>query len=111
MRRERSGSALRALPVRPLGDFVVIVVGNGSKDATVSIARTFGALIVHEPRQGISYARETGFQATRSDIIVSTDADTEVPQNWLQRIHRTFVEDPNTVGCIRPVLVQTILSP
>lgn len=96
------GQCLASLARQTFGDFVVIVVDNGSKDATVSIARTFGALVVHEPRQGVSYARETGFHAARSDIIVSTDADTEVPQNWLQRIHRTFVEDPNAVAVFGP---------
>lgn len=34
----------------------VIVVDNGSKDNTVSVARKHGALVLHEPRRGYGYA-------------------------------------------------------
>ena len=99
---QQIGRCLQSLAHQTFRDFEVIVVDNGSKDATASIARDCGASTIYEPRHGIPYARETGFQAARSDIIASTDADTEVPANWLQRISQTFLEDPQVVAVFGP---------
>lgn len=93
---------LASLARQTIRGFEVIVVDNGSKDATVSIAQAWGASTINEPRQGISYAREKGFLAAPADIIASTDADTVVPPNWLERIHRTFAETPEAVAVFGP---------
>jgi len=68
------GALLRQLP--PL--FAqIIVVDNGSEDATGDVARTAGAQVVREPRRGYGRACLAGIAALRSEItaIAFMDAD------------------------------------
>lgn len=72
----------------------IIVVDNGSDDETVAIARRFPRVrVVTEPRRGISYARLTGFDAARGDIIARIDADSVVRGDWVDRIRSLFDSD------------------
>lgn len=56
----------------------VIVVDNGSSDATAEVARTAGALVVDEPQRGYGRACWRGFRtavAQGAEIIVFMDGD------------------------------------
>jgi glycosyltransferase involved in cell wall biosynthesis len=54
----------------------VIVVDNGSIDATAEVARSAGVRVVEEPRRGYGFACAAGMQAVGSaDAIVYLDAD------------------------------------
>jgi hypothetical protein len=57
----------------------VIVVDNNSRDATAAIARSAGARVVSEPRQGYGYACIRGLQegltVVDADVIVLTEGD------------------------------------
>lgn len=77
----------------PNSRFEVIVVDNASTDATSEIARRFGALVVPEPAMSIGRARQRGAKAARGEILASTDADTIVPPDWLERIALAFERD------------------
>lgn len=46
--------------------------------------------IVHENRKGVSYARQTGAENACGEIIVSCDADTVYPKDWLSKIIKHF---------------------
>ncbi|MCR4391522.1 MAG: glycosyltransferase [Candidatus Acetothermia bacterium] len=105
------GECLASLAHQTFSDFEVIVVDNGSSDATVSVARSYGARVIHEPRRGPGYAREAGFQAARADIIAATDADTVVPPDWLARIHRAFEEDPEVIAVFGPFQAKPSSAP
>lgn len=52
-------------------------------------------LYVAEDRIGLSYARNAGLKAVKGDVIVFTDDDVFVEENWLNEIHREFISDPN----------------
>src|SRR5260221_12700658 len=59
----------------------VIVVDNASTDNTARVIQRFidrhpdGYLrLVHEPQKGLYHARDTGWRAAHSDVIVTTDA-------------------------------------
>ncbi len=99
------GRCLQALHTQsyPASRFEIIVVDNGSTDATADIARRLGARVVSEPRKGVARARQTGFEAARSEIIASTDADTTVPAFWLARIAAHFEADPDLGAVYGPV--------
>ncbi len=68
----------------------VIVVDNNSTDKTSSIAKKHGAIVMHESRQGLTYARNAGFNHAKGEILVKTDADTTVPSDWVERIKKHF---------------------
>jgi glycosyltransferase involved in cell wall biosynthesis len=89
------GACLEALERQtyPRSSFEVIVVDDASTDATADIARQFGARVVHEPTASIGRARQRGAQVARGEILASTDADTIVPPDWLERIALSFQRD------------------
>lgn len=60
-------------------DVEVVVVDNGSTDATVSVAASAGARVVSEPARNIARARNRGARAASEDVLVFVDADTLVP--------------------------------
>jgi glycosyltransferase involved in cell wall biosynthesis len=54
----------------------VVVVDDGSHDATVEVARAAGALVVrHEKNQGKGAAMKTAAQNTNADVVVFLDGD------------------------------------
>ena len=53
----------------------VIVVDNGSSDATAAVAAAAGAVVVVEPRHGYGYACMAGSAAAHGDILVYLDGD------------------------------------
>ena len=53
----------------------VVVADNGSRDRSVEIARSLGAVVVHEERPGYGAALQRGIRESRGDIIVMADAD------------------------------------
>ena len=66
----------------------VIVVDNGSTDASAQIARAHGAIVVAEARRGYGSAYLAGLDVARGDYLVMGDADDTYPLNELG----TFVE-------------------
>jgi hypothetical protein len=68
----------------------VIVVDNGSVDASAAIAAEHGATVVFEPRRGYGRAYLTGIAAARGDSIVMADADGTYPVRELARFVDTL---------------------
>lgn len=80
------------------GDHDVIVVDNNCTDRTAAIARSFGATVITETTPGVCHARQAGTENATGDIIVSTDADTVFPTDWLSRIAASFEQHPDAVA-------------
>jgi glycosyltransferase involved in cell wall biosynthesis len=81
----------------------IIVVDNNSTDRTVSVAQSHaGVRVVAEPRRGITYARNTGFDAATAALIARIDADTIVTPGWAGAIRRAFATAPEPGGLAGP---------
>lgn len=76
----------------------VVVVDNGSTDATAQVASAAGACVVVEPRPGIPAAAATGYDAATGDLVLRCDADTVAPPDWVERILARFAADPDLVA-------------
>lgn len=83
----------------PRDQFEIILVDNNCTDHTVRIAETFGPIrVLTETTPGVGAARATGWQAARGDIIVSTDADVQLPRHWLKKIASYLEGHPDVVA-------------
>lgn len=68
----------------------IIVVDNNSTDKTAEIAKKFNARVVSEKTQGMTYARNRGFNEATGDVIARCDADTVPPPDWIKKIRLNF---------------------
>jgi glycosyltransferase involved in cell wall biosynthesis len=73
-------------------EFEVIIVDNNSTDKTSKIASGYknklNLKIFLENKKGRGAARARGFKEARGSIIFSTDADTIVPVEWIERFEK-----------------------
>jgi glycosyltransferase involved in cell wall biosynthesis len=96
-------ATLRSLQAQDFpGASEVIVVDNGSTDGTADLARRHGVRVVEERTPGVCAARQRGTLAARGEIVVSTDADTVHPPDWLTRLDARFSPDPAIVAVAGP---------
>ncbi len=84
-------ACLKAIQKQTVVPNEVIVVDNNCGDKTIKIAKSFSFVkILYEPKQGIVYARNKGFDAAKSDIIGRIDADTIIDPNWTKNVIKFF---------------------
>ena len=90
--------ALAAL--KPAGSEILVVdTSTGKeKEKTVQRAQRCGARYVHEPRSGLSLARNTGIANATGDVIAFTDDDCIPAQDWLAHKLRVL-SDPTVWAC------------
>lgn len=81
----------------------VIVVDNNSTDQTAKIAQSYSFVrLLRESRQGVMYARNTGFDKARGDVIGRIDADTVLPPDWTKTV-KALLSDPAHSAITGPV--------
>jgi GT2 family glycosyltransferase len=73
----------RALTRLDYPDYEVIVVDDGSTDATADIARRHGFRVISTDNRGLSSARNTGLGAARGEIVAYLDDDAYPDAHWL----------------------------
>jgi glycosyltransferase involved in cell wall biosynthesis len=79
----------------PRAAYQIIVVDNGSSDATRNIARSYaGVELLEEKRPGSYVARNLGIGRVRAPITAFTDADCEPAPDWLEGILRAAAANP-----------------
>jgi glycosyltransferase involved in cell wall biosynthesis/GT2 family glycosyltransferase len=91
-RAEELDDAVALLVALGAGD--VVLVDNDSTDATPDVAAALAARhpgvvrVVHEPRAGLSHARNAGAAAARHDLLLFLDDDARPAPGWLEATAR-----------------------
>ena len=94
------GTCVRALNAQtmPRDLYEVIVVDDGSTDATAQTARESGAdRVLTGMHQGPAAARNLGTRGAAGEIVLFTDADCEPAADWLERMVAPLA-DPRVMG-------------
>lgn len=84
------------LDVRQVVPAHVVVVDNGSTDATALEGQAAGAIVVHEPRRGYGYACAAGVAKAgelASDVVVFLDGDYSFLPSELPRLLLPILQD------------------
>ena len=107
---------LRSLERLTYPDYEIILVNDGSKDATGEIGRRHPRVrVIDTPNQGLSAARNVGLAEATGEIVAYTDADTRVDRDWLTFLVQPFLTSdvvgsggPNVVPADDPPIAQCI---
>ncbi len=97
---------LKSLKAQTKPPAEIIIMDNGSTDRTVEIAKRYADRVIIIPDVSIVELRQAGAETAKYPIIVSTDADTTFPPDWLETLTRHF-SDPSVVavgGSIMPLV-------
>jgi glycosyltransferase involved in cell wall biosynthesis len=85
--------------------FEIIVIDNNSTDNTKFHTLHFidqypgiDARYVHEPQQGLSFARNRGIAEARGNVIIYLDDDAEPVPGYLEEIYGFYAAHPRAVG-------------
>ncbi len=77
----------------PADAYEIIVVDDGSEDATATVAEQAGARVVRQDPSGPSVARNRGVEEARAPIVLFTDADCAPEPDWLEKMLAPFADE------------------
>jgi glycosyltransferase involved in cell wall biosynthesis len=84
---------LRAIAAQTVVPDEVLVVDNNSTDNSRQIARQFPFVkLLREQKQGVLFAKNTGFKNAKGDIIGRIDADSVLPPRWVERVKHLMAD-------------------
>jgi GT2 family glycosyltransferase len=89
---------------------IIVVDNHPNSGQTLPIVKELSQVtLVNEPRQGVSYARNSGIARSTGNIIVTVDDDVIVPTNWLETLISPFARPDVMVvtGNILPLELKT----
>lgn len=73
--------------------YEVIVVDDGSTDATALVARAHGARCLQIPHAGPAIARNRGVAQAQGSLVLFTDADCMPASDWVEQMRAAFADD------------------
>jgi len=89
--------------------FEIIVVDNVSTDNTsMEALKRPGVRVVREERKGLTRARQRGFMEARGDILAYIDADTRMPNGWVDILIEQFAKNKNLACLSGPYIYHDI---
>ncbi|WP_048151630.1 glycosyltransferase [Methanolacinia paynteri] len=88
----------------PRDSYEIIVVDGNSKDRTREFAEPLADIVMIQTSKKVGGARNDGAAVSSADIIATTDADCVLPEDWLEKIIRSFEKDGRIVQLYGTVL-------
>ncbi|MCX6796036.1 MAG: glycosyltransferase family 2 protein, partial [Candidatus Falkowbacteria bacterium] len=81
----------------------IIIVNDGSTDNTLKILKSFGNKIkivdLKKNTGNKSKAQEMGLREVKTDVFITTDADTSLDKNFVKEIGKSFDEEGISAVC------------
>jgi GT2 family glycosyltransferase len=71
-------------------DYEVVVVDDGSTDASAAIVSEYDCTLISTENRGLSAARNTGLEASSGEIVAYLDDDATPDTDWLTYLAHTF---------------------
>ncbi len=106
---------LKSLVAQTYPDYEIIVINDGSKDATGDIARRYPVRLIEIANGGLSAARNLGLANATGEIVAYTDADVRADEDWLRYLVRPMIDGdfsgsggPNVVPHDDPWVAQCV---
>jgi hypothetical protein len=98
--------AIRSVLDQSLPPVEVIVVNDGSTDASPAIARSFGGIVrvIDQDNRGESVARNVGTRAAQAPYILFLDADDLLAEESIERLAGAVQAEPDAVALMGHVL-------
>ena len=94
------GTCLESVYAQTYQPAEVIVVDDGSTDASPEIARAAGSTLIQQPRnRGAAAARNTGVAASTGEVLFFVDSDVALEPDAIANAVQLLREDP-TCGCV-----------
>ncbi|NOZ77447.1 MAG: glycosyltransferase [Euryarchaeota archaeon] len=78
-------------------EYEVILCDGRSGDRTVEIAQEYADRIIFSEKRSVAVQRNLGAEAAQGDHLLFMDADTRLPEDYLQTAHGKF-EDPDLLA-------------
>lgn len=99
---------LQNLNEQTFKDFEVFVVDGNSEDNTQKIIHSFPAnfslTLLVSSKRNVSHQRNLGAKNAKGDVLIFFDADTQIPTNYLHKVHAAFIQK-------KPDLLTTWMKP
>ena len=110
-RPEALRTCLRSLSAQRAPAAEIVVVDNSQARSAAGVAAEFpNVLYVHEPRPGLSVARNTGIRRSSRPLVAFTDDDVEVEAGWTSEMVAAFDSDPGAeaiCGLVAPASLES----
>jgi glycosyltransferase involved in cell wall biosynthesis len=90
------------------GTYEIIVADGPSTDKTKERAKKLADKIVSEKQKGIARERQAGANVAEGKIIAFTDADSQAPGDWLEKIKKAFDSDETLSMIYGPVFYSDV---
>jgi len=90
------GRCLDSCIFQSFKDLEIIIINDGSTDATAEIIEKYALLdtrinYIHKENEGVNYARKDGIEKSKGEFLFFLDADDTIPQHAIQTLYDNAV--------------------